>query len=365
MIKLRSLDDFKALVLGASILATGGGGDPDAGLKLLVDGYVNRGKELRVYDLDEVSSSSLVASAYYVGSLMPERQHGREVDAVRRALAVLREKLGYSVDYFIPVELGGENTAVALYAASSVDIPVVDADRVGRAAPEIHQDTLLVGGLKLVPASASTPSGTTVVVLDYGSVDEYEGILRRLSVLGGGYAAVVDGVVEVGKAIHVLVRNSITRCIELGRKVLEARTSGRDPVKTIAEELGGWVVFHGKIVRWEWRSEGGFLTGTLEVEGLKGFEGRRLRSFVKNEHIMVWIDDSPLVMPPDLFILVRDDGEPVLNNKVSPGMKVWGVAAPAPPIWRTEKGLELFGPRHFGFNYEYVPVEKLVAEHVS
>ena len=36
------------------------------------------------------------------------------------------------------------------------------------------------------------------------------------------------------------------------------------------------------------------------------------------------------------------------------------VAARAPEVWRTAKGLELFGPRRFGFAYSYTPVEKLL-----
>jgi DUF917 family protein len=28
-------------------------------------------------------------------------------------------------------------------------------------------------------------------------------------------------------------------------------------------------------------------------------------------------------------------------------------------VWRTAKGLELLGPRHFGFDIDYVPIEEL------
>ena len=41
-------------------------------------------------------------------------------------------------------------------------------------------------------------------------------------------------------------------------------------------------------------------------------------------------------------------------------MKVTVIAAPGPEEWKTPKGFEVVGPRHFGFNYDYIPVEKLV-----
>jgi hypothetical protein len=34
------------------------------------------------------------------------------------------------------------------------------------------------------------------------------------------------------------------------------------------------------------------------------------------------------------------------------------VGFPAPAIWRTPAGLEVFGPAHFGFNIPYVPIEQ-------
>lgn len=77
---------------------------------------------------------------------------------------------------------------------------------------------------------------------------------------------------------------------------------------------------------------------------------------------MIWIDNEPLVMPPDLFILLDENGMPITNTILKENMRVVAIAAPAPDIWRTPRGLELFGPKHFGFNYEYVPVEKLVIE---
>jgi DUF917 family protein len=29
------------------------------------------------------------------------------------------------------------------------------------------------------------------------------------------------------------------------------------------------------------------------------------------------------------------------------------------PVWRTEKGLQAAGPRAFGYDFDYVPVEEL------
>ena len=41
------------------------------------------------------------------------------------------------------------------------------------------------------------------------------------------------------------------------------------------------------------------------------------------------------------------------------GEEVVIVGVPAAPQWRSEKGIELMGPRHFGFDFDYVPIEEL------
>ncbi len=365
MLRLAKFEDFEALLLGAAIYATGGGGDLEKGLRLVKEVFIDRSKSVEIMDLSELGSSTVIASPYDVGTTAPNarlRKPSRVANTVVRALRILRDRLGLEVTAFNPVELGGGNTAVALYAAGLANLPVVDGDRVGRAAPEIHQDTAVLMGRKCTPAVAVTPTGIEVVILDYPDVDDYEALLRYLSILSGTHVTVIDTPMRIDEARNVLIRGSLSKCFELGKKVLEARRRGSFVPRIVAETMNGWIVFHGIVREWRWRNEGGFLVGEMIVEGIDEFQSKVLRSWIKNEHIMVWLDDQPLVMPPDIFTLVSRDGTPILNHVVREGMEVWGIAAPAPAVWRCEEGLKLFGPKHFGFNYDYVPVEKLVRD---
>lgn len=69
---------------------------------------------------------------------------------------------------------------------------------------------------------------------------------------------------------------------------------------------------------------------------------------------------SPWFFPPDLIIMIGDDGYPVLNSWLEEGMKLHVIAAPAHPTWRTESGLKLLGPHHFDLKERYIPLEALV-----
>jgi len=54
--------------------------------------------------------------------------------------------------------------------------------------------------------------------------------------------------------------------------------------------------------------------------------------------------------------------EPVTNPDFKPGLRVSVIGLPAPKEWRTERGLEIFGPKSFGFDVAYQPIENRYAK---
>ncbi len=362
--EITSLEEAKNLVLGATILGTGGGGDPKEGLQMLEE-VLSKGKTIKLASLDEIPSNQIIVSAYHVGSIAPglkTRKPVRIGDPVRKAIEEIEGITGRKVGAIVASEIGGGNTPVALKIASELDIPAIDGDLLGRAAPELHQCTVHIFGYPMYPAAIVTETGNIVLVKEYADIDDYESIARYISVLGGRYCSVVDTPLSIEKARNAVVPGTITLSINLGRIVNEAKKRGEDPVVKAVEALGGWIIFEGIVKEYNWRNEGGFLKGEAVIDGTGRYVGHNLRTWIMNEHIMVWRDNNPIVMPPDLMSLLTPQGDPVTNTELKEGMKVIAIAAKAPEVWRTEKGLEYFGPKHFGFDYEYVPVEKLVEE---
>ncbi len=362
MFIIKSLEEVEDLVLGATVMGTGGGGSPVEGFNMLKE-LIEKGLEIKVVDVDELSEDSIIVSPYYVGTIAPTAKVKKPIkiaNSIGEAFRVMSRILGKMISAAIATELGGGNTAVAILIATELGIPIVDGDLLGRAAPELHQNTVHIFDIPMYPSVLVTPTGNIVVVERYADIDDYESIARYLSVLSGRFVAVVDTPLTIGDAKRVIVRNTISLCLRVGRAVREARDSGGDPVKAIADTLGGWRVFEGIVAEYSWRDEGGFLVGETCVKGTGRWEGKVLRTWIKNEHLMAWINGQPIAMAPDLIIFTRDDGEPITNTVLSVGNKVNVVVAKAPDIWRSSRGLELFGPKHFGFDYSYTPVEELV-----
>ncbi len=365
MFSLSTKRDVEDLVLGATILGTGGGGDPKKGVRLLEEAVESAGK-IDIVKLEELPRDSVVVVPYFVGTIAPTARTKKPIridEPIRKAFEEMQDYLGKEVRGVIASEIGGSNTAVALYVGAKLGLPAVDGDLLGRAAPELHQCTALIYNIPLYPSMIVTSTGNVVLIKEYSDIDDYEAIARYLSVLDGKTAAVVDTPLTIEQASKVVVRDTLTLCYELGRNVRTAREENKDPVKTIVDTLKGWRIFEGIVEKYTWRDERGFLVGETLVKGTGKWSGHTLKTWIKNEHIMAWLDGKPIVMPPDLIIFVLDNGEPVTNTDLKEGYKVNVIAARAPKIWRTPKGLELFGPRHFGFDYDYVPVEELVKRH--
>lgn len=362
MFKLSSFQEIEDLVRGATVLATGGGGDPKEGLKLLEEALRVKG-EIKIIDVNEVPEDSITVTPYYVGTVAPlakTKKPTKIADPMDKAFEELRNVIDEKIGAVLPGEIGGENMAVAINIGAKMNLPVIDGDLVGRAAPEIIQATPHIFNIPLYPSSLVSETGNVVIVKRYASIEDYETIARFLSVLSGKFIAVVDTPLTKKYLEKVVIRNSISRCIRIGRAIREARERGSDPVKAVAEAVNGWKIFEGVIKSYRWKDEEGFLVGEVFLEGINEWRECALRSWIKNEHIMAWRGERPVVMPPDLIIFLSDNGEAIINADLREGIKIHVVAAKAPEIWRTPKGLELFGPKHFGFDLEYVPVEKLI-----
>lgn len=361
-------EGIKNLIVGAAILGTGGGGDPKAGMQILKD-TLDLGKKLQICGLDELDPEGYVITPYLAGSIPApgaESQEPKEITVKNmvKAYNFLEEIIGEKIVGVVAVEIGGGNTADAFRLAALLGLPLVDCDQCGRSAPEISHSSYYINGLSLTPSVIATVNGDLLLIKEYSSIQSYEEIARMIAVQTGGNVFVIDSPVEVATASRVAVVGSISKVIDLGKAVEKAKKEGVPTPQVVAEKLCGYVIFKGKIVKHDLKEEKGFLSGNIFIDGLNSQRDTNLRIWVKNENIIAWLDGSPVVLPPDLIILLGENGHGVVNSDIVQGMQVDVVAAPAQEILRTPRGLEVIGPRHFGFDVEYVPIEKLLTPNI-
>lgn len=100
--------------------------------------------------------------------------------------------------------------------------------------------------------------------------------------------------------------------------------------------------------------------GTTTVEGEGPDAGHTLRVWFKNENHVTWRDGTPWVCSPDLIMTLGADGTPYTNTLLPEGARIGVVGAVADARLRTPAALDLLGPRHYGYDLPYLPIEQLV-----
>jgi DUF917 family protein len=360
-----SREQVEDLVSGATVLGVGGGGSPSEGLAALTS-VLDEGDHLVIADLDEFGEQDLLVSPYFVGSVAPSKKtEGKPTravaDPIAAAVSLLESKLGKKVSGTVATEIGGGNTAACLAIAGKIGIPMVDGDLMGRAGPELNQSTTQIFNLSMAPSAIVSETGNRILVESYAKIDDYEAIARYASVVAGGHVAVVDSPLTKSTARACVIQGTISNCIEIGRTRRMAVERGEDPVLAILGELtNGRLLLKGKVGKYSWKDEKGFLFGEATASGEGKWKGKTFRSWIMNEHIMGWTNDRPSVMPPDLIMFLEPlSGSGITNDRLEEGMEVSVVGASAPEVWRKPSGLAVFGPQHFGFDCDYVPFEAL------
>ena len=70
-------------------------------------------------------------------------------------------------------------------------------------------------------------------------------------------------------------------------------------------------------------------------------------------------DDDVIVSVPDLITLLdAQTSEPITTEGMRYGLRAVVLGIPCDPQWRTAAGLELVGPKYFGYQVDFVPVEQ-------
>ncbi len=358
---MRLLDEkaIEDIALGASLLGTGGGGDPHVG-KLMALSAIKEFGPVKLISADEVPDDALVVPAAMMGApiVMTEKlPNGQEFV---RAFEALRKYMGKEVFATLPIEAGGVNSMVPIAVAAQLGLPMVDVDGMGRAFPELQMVTFHLHGISAAPMTMTDEKGNNVL-LEVISNKWAENIARNVTVSMGA-AAMVGIYAMTGKQLKKSgIHGIVTYSEQIGRIIREARKMGESPVDRLAQFTMGYKLFKGKTVDVERTIQGGFNRGLVRMEGLDEYKGSTLEVEFQNENLIAHIDGEVVATTPDLICLVdMDTATPITTESLKYGRRAYLVVLPCDAQWRTKAGIETVGPRYFGYDLDYEPIESLV-----
>jgi len=355
----QEIDD---ILVGATVMGCGGGGELEEGRAFLRRIY-DEGRVVMLAAPDELAGDTLVACPYGVGGLVPGDEGfycDRPLTAEHPgALAVraVADQIGRDIGAIITGELGGTSIADAFVPAATLGLPVVDADPVGRAVPELQHSLFFAHGVRLTPQAVVNEIGDSVLITHVADGARAEALVRALSVASHNLVWVADYAGPWKNLKPVVLCGAISGAERMGVALREARAAGRDAAAAVAAEGGGRILFRGVIVANDWSDHGGFTHGRMTFAGREGDEGAPYRIWYRNENLGAGRGDAPQVTAPDLILVIGPDGMPVTNPFAHVGDEAAVVGLPAAPPWRTARGIDVFGPRALGFDVDYTPLE--------
>jgi len=372
MVKIKSDQEIEDFIRGCTFMGTGGGGDPKDGIAWL-QGVRDDDLEISWVDHSEIPDEAWTVCPFLMGSIAPLTEEtqkkmqrlGLTRDAYKsiqaECVSLLEDHMGVKVDAIVAIELGGSNTAGAVGAAARLGIAAVDGDYTGRAIPEVPQTTPYLAGLPLWPISSVDKYGNLAVIKESTGYEMAERIGKFIAAASFGLAGQAGFLFKGKEMKKVVIPGTLTKCLEIGRSIRTSREAGQDPVKAIVRDLNGWLLFEGEVSKKEWEDNEGYYWGTHTFEGHEAFKGSEYKIWFKNENHMSWLDGRAHVSSPDMIIVVdRETGEPFMNADLAEGHRVAVVGLRAIEQFRSEKGLGILGPGHFGFDPTYTPIEDLV-----
>ncbi|GAB4536345.1 MAG: DUF917 domain-containing protein [Anaerolineae bacterium] len=371
--KLETLQDCEDFVQGCLFMGTGGGGSVKWGMGMLKDA-LDEGIALEWVDVEDIPDDVWTVTTYGMGSIAPVSQE--TLDEIERlglvnkfgdrsmeeAVKELEKYLGNPIGCIVPAELGAGNTPAPLVSGARLGIPVVDGDYAGRAIPDEMQGTPYLYGKHSWPFASVDQWGNVAIVKYTVNPHMLERIGKMLAVAAYGLTTMAATPLPASEMKEIVVRGTLSKCLDIGRAMRQAREKGEDPIDAALAVTSGWRLFEGTVVGKEWEDRGGYMFGTTHIQGTGPYAGHTLDVWFKNENHVSWLDGKAWVCSPDLLTLVyKENGQGTTNTLIKEGDEVVAVGMKGLEAFRTEFGLnQASGPRYFGFDIDYVPVEELV-----
>jgi len=326
---------------------------------------LDAGKTFRLADYNEMDPDAVVGTPYACGAISPvteeEKKKYARLTETKESFYLLCMKqmeqfLGKKVSAVNSTELGGGNTATALYCAAMMDRPIMDADPAGRSVPALQHSTYFLQGVPMCPMSVMNRFGEGAVFTHVFDDARGEDLVRALAVVSRNSIAVMDHVNTVSVLKHALILGAISHAEKVGHAFRTARAAGGDYVQAAMEAGGGRPLFEGTVTESSYKTEGGYTLGHTVLAGTGDWSGHELKIWYQNENIISWLDGRYAATVPDLICMFnRREQMPQLNPYAKAGDPMSLVVLPAPAEWRTKRGLEVFGPKSFGYDTDYVP----------
>ena len=365
MITITTNQQIEDFTRGCCFFATGGGGDPLFGQKMLREA-LDAGKQIRIIDAKELSDESWTICPYLMGPAPgPETE---EVKQARKdyglthevisnmpaaAAQILLKQEEIKLSAVIPIELGAAATSSAVATAAWLGVPTIDGDYAGRALPEVAQILPAIHDVNLLPIASCDRYGNQIIIKKTTSLQMTERLGKIMATASLGLVGQATLLKQLKQMKSLMLFNTLSKALSVGTALRKAQEAKDNSPLSIIELTQAKILFIGQVTERKAEVQDGYYIGYVNINGIDNFKNNKFKIWVKNENILSWLNDEPCIACPDLITMIdKSTFEPIIIGKLNEGTKVIVFGIPAPESFRSPAAIQLLGPKHFGFDFK-------------
>jgi DUF917 family protein len=352
-----SYDQIDDLAAGCSLLGSGGGGDTHA-FSLVLRSLLARGRRVSVVDPDELDPEALIVNVGFVGAPVTLQEKLIAEIEIVSAVEAMRRRLGRPIDALMASEIGGGNGLAPFIAGALLNLPVVDADGMGRAFPLSDHVAYSIYGHSALPTVVASEHGE-VAIIEAGNNRQVERLLRALSVAMGSKCFSADYPLRGADVRKCAVPRTVSLALSIGAAVRDARVHYGDPLNALrrllhdGRGLAVSLLFEGTVVDCQHDVRAGFGVGRILL-AQPGCDRVEVAIDFQNEFLIARREGAPIATTPDIISVTdAETFRAISADAVRYGQRVKVIAIAAPLLMCTDLALSVVGPRAFGFDVDY------------
>jgi DUF917 family protein/N-methylhydantoinase A/oxoprolinase/acetone carboxylase beta subunit len=364
---LISEEDLQCIALGASILGSGGGGAYYHSFLGALD-LLKKGYKIRVISPDDMKDDELALPVAYFGAplcFIEKLYNFHELSTACEPLIKYYQS-SKKVTCCIPAEIGGFNSIAPLWYGAIKDIPIIDADLMGRAFPRIDLTSTSLLGLQNPPIGLGDDHGNQIVVFQAYNNDNLiiEKFFRKSCDIMNLCAGVALDPLDKETIKNYTPNYTLSKAWRLGRAIIENRLRHCPLMDSLKKVENVEKLIDGKIIYLDRRIEGGYNKGLFDIEGVGEYQGLFMSVELQNENLIAIVRNTKegrgkgeaVAVTPDLItVLDINTYDAILCEDLTYGIRVTVIVLPCHPVMKRKECLIKTGPKGFGYDVEYKP----------
>lgn len=318
--------NLNALCLGASFLGSGGGGETKLDAKICKI-LLKDQQSISILSVDSFDDEALILPIAFIGPLVIHDKMP-DLEMFHKILKAVESDHQRPISAIMPGEIGGGNALSAMIASLIHGVPLVDADLIGRAFPELSMCSLsLIPNDIPICAYLSSPKGN-LYRLNCVDIKQLERAARQLCILENSSLIMAIYPMTGEQAKKVVIRDSYSQAIQIGKNLI---------AQNLSAEIN--YIDEGEIIYLEKAVVDGFLKGYCLLKSKTDTYKISFQNEYLSAHSMTGIT---VCQSPDIITLMHSDSNKILMTQyLKSGQKLKLFSMRAHDLWYSKTGLSV------------------------